>query len=231
MANKDDDNSLVPKSEHVNDLIPVELPSAWGSSQRLMKAVEKSIPQLKMKHGMYAAIPIVCRGHECPYAKTCPLLREGLAPTGERCPIEISMILTKFEDYCSEFDIDQQNVVDMSMVKDLIDVEIQINRADNILAIDGSFMQEIVVAVSENGDEIVNPQIHKASDYKDRLLKRKHDILHLMNSTRKDKAGDKLTVQLDPSSYASKLMAQVAEMNHGRKVIDVEDLDDEDDDE
>jgi hypothetical protein len=43
-----------------------------------------------------------------------------------------------------------------------------------------------------------------------------------MNSTRKDKAGDKLTLSLDPSSYASQLMSQIAGNMKPGQIIDAQ---------
>lgn len=219
MAKKD--NQLVPKSEYIQDLMSVELPDTWGTSDKIKKAITKSIGRQRVKHGLYASIPMVCRGEGCVYKDTCPLFITNEHPEGERCPIEISHILTKFQSYTTELDIDQDNVIDMTLVKDLIDLDVQIARADNKLAIDGDFIQMVTMAITEDGDEIQNPAIHKAVEYKDRLLKKRHDVLQLLHSTRKDKAGDKLTIQLDPSTYASQLMAQAAQMQD-RKIIDID---------
>ena len=53
-------------------------------------------------------------------------------------------------------------------------------------------------------------------------MTKRFKILELMNSTRKDKAGDKLTVNLDPSSYASQLMSQIAGSMKPGQVIDID---------
>jgi hypothetical protein len=216
----DNDKYIVPKSEHIDDLMGVELPDAWGSSDKVKKAITKSITRQRVKHGLYASIPMVCRGEGCAYSDTCPLYAVDEHPEGERCPIEISHILTKFQAYTKELDVDQENIIDMTLVKDLIDLDVQLARADNKLAIDGDFIQMITTHVTEEGDEIQNPAIHKAVEYKEKLLKKRHDVLQLLHSTRKDKAGDKLTIQLDPSTYASQLMAQAAAMQ-GATIIDV----------
>lgn len=214
------ENPLVPKSEHIEDLMKVELPSAWGSSAKSKRAIEKSIKQSSVKHGLYASIPMVCRGERCAYKETCPLFIEQEHPEGERCPIEISQILTKFEQYTQELNIeDFSNIIDMTLIKDLIDLDVQLTRADNRLAIDGDFIQDVVITVTEDGDEITNPAIHKAVEYKEKLLKKRHDVLQLLNSTRKDKAGDKLQITLDPSTYAAQLMADAARMQ--QSVIDI----------
>jgi hypothetical protein len=218
-----EENRLVAKSEHVNDLMAVELPDAWGSSDKSKKAIQKSINRQAVKHGLYASIPMVCRGDDCAYRATCPLYINDEHPEDERCPIEISHILTKFQAYTRELDVDQENIIDMTLIKDLIDLDVQIQRADNKLAIDGDFIQMVTITVTEDGDEIQNPAIHKAVEYKEKLLKKRHDVLQLLHSTRKDKAGDKLTIQLDPSTYAAQLMAQAAQMSQeNRTIIDID---------
>lgn len=218
---KDVNKALVARSEKIEDLMTVELPDAWGSSDKMKSALRRSLASSQVKHGLFAAIPMVCRGaNRCAYADTCGLAMQQMEPEGERCPIEISHILTKFQAYTEELGVDQSNIVDMTLVKDLIDLDVQIARADNKLAIDGDFIQMITVTITEDGDEIQNPAIHKAVEFKNALLKKRHDVLQLLHSTRKDKAGDKLTINLDPSSYAAQLMAQAKGMGQ-KNIIDV----------
>ncbi len=212
------DTQLSPKAEK---LVTVNLPKAWKVSEKGMKALRQTVSSNEAKHGMYSSIPMLCRGEACPYAQVCPLVETGDAPDGERCTLEIALILRKFEDYSEEFGIDETNVVDMGLTKDLIDLDIQQFRAENRLAIEGDFIQDVVVAVNERGDEITNPQISKASEYKEKVMTKRHKILELMNSTRKDKAGDKLSVQLDPSTYASRLMEAMASGKMTSPVLDV----------
>ncbi|BCO16174.1 hypothetical protein_gp121 [Bacillus phage vB_BceM_WH1] len=212
------DVQLSPKTEK---MIAVNLPKAWKVSEKGMKALRQTVSSNEAKHGMYSSIPMLCRGEACPYAQVCPLIETGDAPDGERCSLEIALILKKFEDYSEEFGIDETNVVDMGLTKDLIDLDIQQFRAENRLAIEGDFIQDVVVAVNERGDEITNPQISKASEYKEKVMTKRHKILELMNSTRKDKAGDKLSVQLDPSTYASRLMEAMASGKMTSPVLDV----------
>lgn len=217
-----DDMNLVPKSETVESLIAQqhELPAEWRfQSEKGNRAMAIAKEMAAVKHGLYAAIPIVCKAHACPYAATCPLLQMDMAPLGERCPIEISKILKGFETYSRELQIDEDNIVDMTLLKDLLDIEVQIDRANKKLANDADFIQDVVVTISEHGDEITQPQIHKAVDFKDKLIKQKQNILQLLHSTRKDKAGDKMTITLDPSTYAAQLMAEAAKQR--QNVIDV----------
>jgi hypothetical protein len=225
------DKEITPRSEYVENLPLIsdkKLPMEWQFSNKGMQALNIASQMANVKHGLYASIPMLCRGADCPYAGTCPLLAMELAPVAERCPLEVSKIMKRFEQYSQQLDIDEDNIVDMTLIKDLIDLDIQLIRADNKLAVDADFIQDVTVTITEHGDEITQPQIHKAVEYKDKLLKKRHDVLGLLHSTRKDKAGDKLTITLDPSTYASQLMAQ-AQASMKQNIIDVTPENEEDD--
>jgi len=222
----DDKRQLLAKLEAQRQLSTevsdVEMPSAWKLSDKGKAAISKAVKMSAVKHGLYASIPMLCKANECPYAAVCPLVADGEAPLGERCPIEIAMIITKYEDYATEFQIDETNVVDMSLIKDLIDYDIQLMRAENKIAVQGDFVEDVVVSVSESGQEITAPRLSQATEYKDKIMNKRFKILELMNSTRKDKAGDKMTISLDPSSYASQLMSQIAGQVKPGQIIDVD---------
>ena len=200
---------LALRDKQATELTAVDMPRAWNVSEKGMAAIKAAVGMAATKHGLYASIPMLCKAEECPYAAVCPLVQEDMAPKGERCPLEIAMILKKFENYSEEFGVDERNIVDMGLIKDLIDYDIQLFRAENKIAVQGDFIEDVVVAVNERGDEITAPQLSKATEYKDKVMTKRFKILELMNSTRKDKAGDKLTISMDPSSYAAQLMAQM----------------------
>ncbi|MGL4820904.1 MAG: hypothetical protein ACRC5C_13120 [Bacilli bacterium] len=188
----------------------LQMPATWNVSNEAKGMISQSVEIYNTKHGLYAAIPMVCKGQECPYASVCPLISGGQDPSGSRCPLEIGLILKRYEEYVHEFGVSEGDVVDMSMIKDLIDYDVQLFRAENKIAMEGDFVEDVIISVTEQGKEITAPQISKAAEYKERIMAKKHKVLQLMHSTRSDKAGDKLTITLDPSSYAAKLMSQVA---------------------
>ena len=211
------------KQKQTEALTSVEMPKAWKLSDKGREAIALAVGMAQTKHGLYASIPMLCKGAECPYATVCPLVEMGMAPVGERCSLEIAMILKKYEEYCTEFQIDESNVVDMGLVKDLIDYDIQLFRAENRIAVQGDFIEEVVVTVTERGEAVTAPQLSKATEYKDKIMNKRLKILELMNSTRKDKAGDKLSITIDPSSYASQLMSQISGSVKPGQIIDMED--------
>lgn len=211
-----------PEQLKMAALAEIEMPATWKVSAETRGLIKQSLEIYNTKHGMYSAIPMMCKGKECPYASVCPILDGGYEPKGERCPLEIGIVLKKYEEYVKYFDVDEDEVVDMGLIKDLVDYDVQLFRAENRIAMEGDFIEEIVVTVTDNGTEITNPQLSKAAEYKERIMNKKHKVLELMNSTRKDKAGDKLTVALDPSNYASQLMAQIADTLQPGQIIDAD---------
>lgn len=211
-----------PEQLRMEALTSVEMPMTWKVSAETRGLIKQSLEIYNTKHGMYSAIPMMCKGDQCPYAEVCPILDGGGNPKGQRCPLEIGIVLKKFEEYTDYFNVEDSDVVDMGLIKDLVDYDVQLFRAENRIAMEGDFLEDVVVTVTESGQEITNKQVSKAAEYKERIMNKKHKVLELMNSTRKDKAGDKLTVTLDPSSYASQLMSQIAaEMKPGQ-IIDAE---------
>lgn len=172
-------------------------------------------------HGIYSGIPIICKGKNCPFIDTCAMDAmdvdtDGLI--GQRCPVEIAEILDLYEKYTNQFGIneDQEDMVLIGLVKELIDYEIQIRRADHRMAASGDFLEDVVVGISDGGQPIINKQIAKPIDYKERAIKKKHEILDLLNSTPKNKAS-KFGAGTDPSNYASSLFERAQRL----EVIDV----------
>lgn len=187
---------------------PAEVPSAWEMSDQAKRAVAKSMAVLSTEFGLYASIPMVCKGEDCIYAQLYPELHEGLSEVGQRCPVEVALIMSKYDAYKRELDIHEDDAVDMSILRDVIDYDVQIVRAENKMAIEGDFVKDVVVGVNDAGVEVEQEQISKAAEYKDKVQTKRHAALKLLNSTRKDKAGEKLNMVMDPSTYVASLIQQ-----------------------
>lgn len=200
------------------------LPPEWKMNNvglEATRAMQSAIATTGI-HGIYAGIPIICKGRNCPFIDTCAMdaLHIDLDTlVGQRCPVEVAEVLDLYQRYTKQFGIEesQEDMVLVGLVKELIDYEVQIHRADHRMASQGDFLEDIVVGISDSGQPIVNKEIAKPIDYKERALKKKHEILQLLNSTPKDKAG-KFGLGLDPSNYASALFEKAQQM----QVIDAE---------
>lgn len=193
----------------LQDELLQELPASWIKTDKAKKALEIARKERQKKHGLYSSMPMLCKGYRCPYAKSCYLLEAGEAPEGERCPIELAFIMERFERYSRELSVDHDRVVDMSLLRDLIECELMIDRCDRVLAQEGEMVVEVPAFSSPVTGEVYHrPEAHQALGIKDRMQKRKNEILQLLNSTRKDQA--KLAMStLDPSSYATQIIAKI----------------------
>lgn len=209
------DNNNVPATSN-----QTPLPSMWKQNTQGLENVRKARQTLALKHGMFASVPIICKGQSCPYFQTC-WIPEADLQVGERCPIEIGAILERFDRYCDELGVNPQDeIVDAGLVKEVVDIEIMMVRADGLLAKDGNLIEEVVAGVSPKGQEYYKPEIHLAVELKERLRKEKTRILNQLNATRKDKKGEG-DIANDPSSVAARIIAKVKNLEKKGTIIDV----------
>ena len=161
----------------------------WGYSEGALESKKAAMTMLSTKTGLYSRIPIVCKGQCCPYGATCGLLEFGLDVVGERCPMETTMIEQKLANYSQEFDLDESSYTDWTMVKELINAEIMIERCLALMSQDGSAIEEIFIGTSEStGTDYFRRDISKVQDLYERNLKIKERILDTMMATRKAKS-------------------------------------------
>lgn len=172
--------------ENFEDLRPdLFFPESWNDTQRA-EAAGIVKPQ-RMKSGILAAIPMRCMAEKCPYASICPLMEQNLAPKNKPCPIEMSMVKVFFDAYVEELDVDTSKMIEVSMIRDLVNNEIQQNRATWLLSLE-HFIQENVIGVSDNGEPIYRKELNFAVDYEDRIYKRKERLRSALLATRQARA-------------------------------------------
>lgn len=181
----------------------------------------------KSKHGMFANIPLVCKGNNCPYFETC-LVDAKDRLEGSRCLLEISAIITRFEEYCKHFgieadgdEINPKDLVDVSMIRDIVDLEIQILRAESKIAISGDFMAAHIAQVDKKCNAYYEDVIHPASEYKDKLVDKRLKILGKLNATRKDKAA----LLSEASNYSNKAKTIIDTIKEKVGDIDIDNID------
>lgn len=183
--------------------------SAWTRNPQAVEAINVARRLRQTKNGLYSSVPIICKADQCPYAHSCPLIEMQMAPYAEKCPIEIAALEDLFSRYLDEMNInpeDKGSTVDMMLVKDLVDADIGLLRIDNKMAWDADYVIDNVIGLSEDGEAITKKELHPLTEYKEKLIARKNKTMQLLNSTRKDKAGDKITLQVDPSERAAEMM-------------------------
>ena len=190
-------------------------PDHWNEEQ-VNKAIELVRPQ-KTRTAMFSSIPMNCEAEKCIYASTCPLLKENVAPKNNPCPIEMSMVSQFTTEYLDQLDVNPNNLVEVSMVRDLVDQEVQYMRKTKLLAKE-HFIQENVIGVDQDGQPILKKELHLAVELEDKLHKRRKDLRNQLLATREAKAkvGQ---VQLDTAQAISDIINKVQSIENQREKI------------
>lgn len=183
-------------------------PESWTPEER-QQAADLVRPQ-KTRTLMFSSIPMNCEGPRCIFASTCPLLKENLAPVSNPCPIEMSIVSQFMIEYIEQLEVHPDNLVEISMVRDLVDQEVQYIRKTKLLAKE-SFVQENIVGIDDNGKPIVKKELHLAVELEDRLHKRRKDLRNQLMATREAKAKLGQT-QLDTAQTISDIISKVQDI-------------------
>lgn len=200
----------------------------FGLQPALIQEISNMNRVYASKHGMFASIPIICRGPDCAYKDVC-LVSAAQRTVGTRCPMEIAAILSRYEQWCAHFEIDTsqdtidpKDLVDATLIKDLVNIEVQMMRAENKVALNGDFMADTLLDIDKKCNpyfgKIVSPEVEFLMGLQDKKIK----ILNQLNSTRKDKANDKNRTQA--SEMAIRIFQQAQELEKSRRIINVSDV-------
>lgn len=225
-----ENNKISPENRETEATIPddqslqtavTQIPDVWGGNNAKVNLNTVKAQQMaSTKHGMYAGVPMICKGLDCPYRETCWIPAADLV-TGERCPIEIGTVMTLYESYVEHFGIADGDRVDQGLLKQLIDIEVMMVRADKKMASSSDLVRDVVDAINQrSGDVYHRKDIDPVMTLKSDLRKEHHRILSLLQGTRKDKKDTLLRGQ-DPSSNAAALLQKFKQMQQA-KVIEVE---------
>ena len=171
-----------------------EAQKIWNVPGASISHIVNASSKFRLKHGMFASVPIICRGDQCPYFDTCTIDPQYRI-NGSRCAMEISAIMARYEMWCEHFAINlegstisKEDMTDASLVRDLVDNEIQTLRAENKIALSGDFIGKTLKEVDRQGKAYYEDEVTPAANFKMSLLDKRYKILQLLNSTRKDKA-------------------------------------------
>lgn len=207
------------------------LAAMWGLTPTKTKQVSNISKVYFTKHGMFASIPILCRGVDCAYKDVC-MVDPSERTVGSRCPMEIAALITRFNQWCQHFNIniegeaiESKDLVDATLIKDLVNIEIQILRAENKIALSGDFMGETLVEVDKKCNAYYGTVITPESEFLMTLQDKKMKILNQLNATRKDKAADKR--KESASDEAVRIFQQMQELQReqNKAKFDIMDVD------
>lgn len=208
--------------------------SMWGVRPALVKELANMNRVYSSKHGMFSSIPILCKEQDCAYKDVC-MVSPQERTKGQRCPMEIAAILSRYEQWCTHFEIDtvedvidSKDLVDATLIKDLVNVEIQMLRAENKIALNGDFMADTLLDIDKKCQPYYGKIVSAETEFLMSLQDKKIKILNQLNATRKDKAADKR--KESASDEAIKIFQQVKELQKAQQhVIDISEIQFDDD--
>lgn len=184
-------------------------PEDWSEAKKA-KAMAL-VPPNKLRTALYSSIPMICRAEKCPYAEICELQKQDLAPRGSSCPYELSYVKQFMDEYIRQLGVDPEDLIEISMVRDLVDQEIQQHRTTWLLSME-HWIQDNVVGFSHDGEPVTAKQLHLAVEFQDRLFKRKKDLRNQLLATREARAkvgqGD-----INSSVAIAKIMTQIRKID------------------
>lgn len=182
-----------------------ELPILWDDDKRRKVAEIRS--NSRSKTAIFTAIPMECHGAKCVFASSCAFFANDVAPVGHLCPYEVDIVVDFMADFIEQFDVPDDNLVELSMVRDLVDQEVQYYRKTKLLSQE-HFIQDNIVGVDSDGDPVVQKQLHLATDLEDKLHKRRQQLFKVFLATRESRVKSG-AIQLDSAQMIANLMNQV----------------------
>lgn len=202
----------------------------WGLNPALIQEISKSAMIRSSKHGMFASVPIVCQNQDCKYKDICTVSPVNRIP-GQRCPMEIGAVIARFNQYCNHFglnttddSIDEEDLVDATLIKDLVTIEVQQMRCENKIAMSGDFMSKTLLDIDKKCKPYYGDVVSPESEHLLVLQDKKVKILNQLNATRKDKANDK-SKSASPTENAIKIFQEVQKAIREQTIIDIDTVD------
>lgn len=219
----------------VADLRPeLMYPELWSDEQQ--KTLDKrGRSNLRTKKAMFANIPMICAGSDCPVKQDCPLYQENNHPLGQKCPVEAQAVVDLAQSVMNSLAVDPDDLLEVSAVRTLVNQYIQYSRATGMIASEG-YIIENVVGMDEVGNPVTRKELSLAVELEDKILKRISQLQKEFVATRegKVKAG---IAQKDAMISLSEVLGELEA--HDRKkeeilrkklgVLDAEVLEDDDD--
>lgn len=221
-------NTSIINTGKVDDV--AAMTQMWGLNPAIIQEINKSAMVRSSKHGMFASVPIMCRVADCKYADSCSVDPANRI-LNQRCPMEIGAILSRFNHWCNHFGLDttgevikDEEAVDASLIRDLVNIEVQMMRCENKIAMSGDFMAKTLLDIDKKCKPYYGDVVSPEAEYLLTLQDKKIKILNQLNATRKDKAADK-NYNSNPTETAIKIFQQVQAAMKNNTIVDIDDID------
>ena len=222
MSNEKDIEKQITLSNR-NDLDENSVLSVFASKMKddyevtlTPKEAKKLICYLNtLKTGFQAAMPIICIGEQCPYAKKCPLGENNNYPMGQECPMESYLKESWYVDYVRDLEIQAGSKIDESLVQDLVLWDMLAKRALEELAGDPKIVKRSVAGFQQTNEgmkPIYREEVNQRLTFLEKAQRQKMKIMDSLIATREAKSKDTSRMIHDPSTYAAKLLDKAKEL-------------------
>lgn len=163
-----------------------QIKSAFNLSDEDIKKIEESRKLFSTKFGIMSRIPLICQGPNCMFASSC-MYKDDEAILGKKCPVEIGILSSFFDAYIESLGIDTMNISELSLVRDLVDIEIKLMRCQEAFSASGTFEQDVKQALEDGTEVVVEKRLAIHVKYAEMLKKEKAKILEMLVATREKK--------------------------------------------
>lgn len=182
------------KNKEAMEKMLVQDNNPWNYSPAALEAKSAAMAMLSTKTGLYARIPLTCKAEDCPYSNACTILQYDLAPLGEKCVLETSLIEKSLAGYVHDFDLSpDSSYTDYTIVKELINADVMMERAQALLSQEGIAIEEVYAGSNDANENFYRKEISKSLELYERHSKMRDRLLSNMMATRKEKARMKIT--------------------------------------
>ena len=166
---------------------------------------------VRMKHGVSAAIPMICGGPQCPN-KLCAFHNGGGYPLAQQCIYEVRLIQGLTKSYMEDLAVDPESPSEMTLINKLVECDLIDYRAN--LGLSGGKDEEaaslLSTSVVDNGKTMSESvSVHPLLDAKDRAHRTRMQILDAFATTRRERYKKAAALKKSDDTDASTFLADL----------------------
>lgn len=184
--------------QDINQCIDDEQYKLDAQSKILFQRIEK------LQTGTLYTNQKVCKGiHKCEYGTSCVYNQQGLEePIGMKCPYEQQLQKKYFEEFMNTFDVKQNNSHEISLIIDLVQIEILLTRSSQRL----QDMDVIVEDTVKKGEaSVISKQQNPVLDIIMNLQKQKQKLIEQFKQTRQQNKKEDANVNNELNELMEKI--------------------------
>jgi len=138
------------------------------------------------------SMAMICRWNSCGVKHACPLYRMAITPNPEglACPVEENMIHQDIQRLKTHLGVSDDNIVDISVIKEIAALNIYIKRIQEEMSLDPKIMRQTFGGKDAQGNPMTVDTAHPSMNIIDKISKEKRKLWESLIATREAKAKD-----------------------------------------